>query len=184
MEADDLDAAFVFYWVAFNAAYAEDHAGAYEDSERNARNNFMGRVAALDRGMGISPPVWGRLVNPIRRLLNNRYVFQPFWHYHNQVPGYENWEESFEASKEAAEQAMRAGDTHVVLIRLFDRLAVLRNQLLHGGATWNGSVNRRQVSDGAMIMAFLVPLFLNLILDHPEETWGAPYYPVVDDQEH
>ena len=184
MEADDLDAAFVFYWIAFNAVYVEDQPGPYEDSERDARNRFLDRVAGLDRSMGISPRVWGRLSTPIRRLLNNRYVFQPFWRYHNQVPGYDNWEESFESSKAAAEQALGAGDTHVVLIRLFDRLAVLRNQLLHGGATWNGSVNRRQVSEGAMIMAFMVPLFLNLMMDHTEVDWGAPYYPVVDDQEH
>lgn len=67
-----------------------------------------------------------------------------------------------------------------VLAILFDRLYVLRNQLMHGGATWNGSVNRAQVRDGARIMAFLVPLFLKLMLDNPAEPWGAPRYPPVD----
>jgi hypothetical protein len=32
---------------------------------------------------------------------------------------------------------------------MFDRLYTLRNQLLHGGATWNGAVNRAQITQGA-----------------------------------
>jgi hypothetical protein len=25
-----------------------------------------------------------------------------------------------------------------------------------------------------------VPVFINLMMDHPEVKWGAPYYPLVD----
>ena len=60
---------------------------------------------------------------------------------------------------------------------MFDRLYVLRNQILHGGSTWNGSLNRMQVQAGALIMAFLVPLFVDLMLEHPIADWGSPYYP-------
>jgi hypothetical protein len=67
-----------------------------------------------------------------------------------------------------------------VLSILFDRLYVLRNQVLHGGATWNSSVNRNQVRDGARILGFLVPVFIDLMMDHPDEDWGAPHYPVVE----
>ena len=70
-------------------------------------------------------------------------------------------------------------DTLVILNNLFDRLYVLRNQLMHGGATWQGSVNRAQVGDGARIMAFLAPLFVGLMMAHPDEDWGLPDYPVV-----
>lgn len=63
-----------------------------------------------------------------------------------------------------------------ILEELFDRLYVLRNQLLHGGSTWQGSVNRSQVQDGAAIMAFLVPHFINLMLDNPTTDWGIPPY--------
>ena len=76
--------------------------------------------------------------------------------------------------------ALREKDTKVILSILFDRLYVLRNQLLHGGATWNSKVNRSQVQDGARIWACLVPLFIDFMMDNPEVSWGAPYYPVVD----
>ena len=69
-------------------------------------------------------------------------------------------------------------DTVAVLMTLFNRLYVLRNQLMHGGATWGGKVNRRQVGDGAAIMGALVPHFVDLMMDHPDEDWGEPPYPV------
>ena len=57
---------------------------------------------------------------------------------------------------------------------------MLRNQLVHGGATWNSGVNRDQVRDGAHILAVLVPVFIDLMMDNPQAPWGAPYYPVAD----
>ena len=71
-------------------------------------------------------------------------------------------------------------DTKIVLSTLFDRLYVLRNQLVHGGATWNSKVNRAQVKDGAEILGALLPIFLDLMMDNPQIKWPAPNYPVVE----
>ena len=80
-----------------------------------------------------------------------------------------------------ADAALAAGDTPVVLSILFDRLYVLRNQLLHGGATWNSAANRSQVRDGAAILCHLLPLFIDLMMDNPHEDWAMPLYPVIED---
>lgn len=76
--------------------------------------------------------------------------------------------------------ALKARDTLTILQILFDRLYVLRNQLIHGGATWGGSVNRDQVRDGARILSVLVPTFIELMMDAPDLDWGQPAYPVVE----
>jgi hypothetical protein len=112
--------------------------------------------------------------------LDNRYVFQPFWNFHNGLPGNKDWQERFDKSIRRTQTALSDKDTKAILVTLFDRLYVLRNQLVHGGATWNSSVNRSQVRDGASILSFLVPVFINLMMDHPEVKWGAPYYPLVE----
>ena len=62
---------------------------------------------------------------------------------------------------------------------MFDRLYVLRNQLIHGGATWNSSVNRAQVKDGVHILLALVPVVIGLMLRRPEADFGEILYPVV-----
>lgn len=71
-------------------------------------------------------------------------------------------------------------DTSRVLLTVFERLYTLRNQLIHGGATWNSKVNRGQVHDGANIMNKLVPAIIHIMMDGAGEVWGDPCYPVVD----
>ena len=70
-----------------------------------------------------------------------------------------------------------------VLAILLARLYTLRNQLMHGGATWRGSVNRDQIRDGTAILNDLVPLVIYLLMDNPDEDWGDPCYPVVGQRE-
>ncbi len=179
-EKDDSDAAFIFYWVAFNAAYAEDNIDWVGTRERSIFDEYFEKMIGLDTDRIIYNAIWDRFSDSVRVLLDNKYVFQPFWSHHNQVQGYDDWEERFENSKKKIRKALAKEDTKLILSTLFDRLYVLRNQTIHGGATWNSSVNRSQVQDGARIMAFLVPLFINLMMDNPDISWGAPYYPVVD----
>jgi hypothetical protein len=180
MAAGDDDAAFIFYWIAFNAAYAEALDDAALFGERTALADYFQRLTELDRDHLIYDAIWQRFSDSIRMLLQNKYVFQPFWKHQNHVAGYEDWQARFAASKRKVGAALGRSDTRTVLSTLFDRLYVLRNQLVHGGSTWNSKVNRDQVRDGARIMAFLVPLFIDLMMDNPEVAWGAPYYPMVE----
>ena len=184
-DSSDFDAAFVFYWIALNAACAEDRPEGYERTEAEVRNRFLGQVLQLDGGRRVQPVMWRRLSAPIRSLIGNRFVFQPYWKHHNLVPGHEDWEGLFQRSQEIANNALERGDTLAILRIVFDRLYVLRNQLLHGGSTYSAPPNRTQVQAGALIMAFLVPLFIDLMLEHPHSDWGSPYYPpvVVDVEE-
>jgi hypothetical protein len=36
------------------------------------------------------------------------------------------------------------------------------------------------VRDGAAILGFLMPVFVDLMMDNPQEDWGRPFYPVVE----
>lgn len=51
---------------------------------------------------------------------------------------------------------------------------------VHGGSTWNSGVNQAQVRDGAEILGFLMPVFIDIMKDNPNENWGKPFYPVVE----
>ena len=68
----------------------------------------------------------------------------------------------------------------MILEILFDRLYILRNQILHGGATWNSKVNRSQVQDGQSIIGFLIPNFLQIMMDNQNENWGKLVFTVVE----
>ena len=178
-EPEDPDAAFIFYWIAFNAAYAQDRPRSVDSTERNHFADFFDTILSLDSDDMIYEAIWQRFSDSIRLLLDNRFVFQPFWNHHAGW-GFENWEHAFESSKRRIHDALAARDTSVILSTLFDRLYVLRIQLMHGGASWQSSVNRDQVRDGARILAFLVPLFVGLMMSRPDIDWGPPDYPVVN----
>lgn len=185
-ETTDPDAAVIFYWIAFNAAYGRDQEiGEVGDelsptSERGLFRDFFDLVLELDTNRQIYDEIWDRFSGPIRTLLNNQYVFQPFWDNQRGKSETGNWESRFENAKRLSMEALAKQDTVTVLAIVFDRLYVLRNQLIHGGSTWQSSVNRRQVEDGARILAFLVPLFVSVMMDNPDKGWGEPAYPPVE----
>jgi hypothetical protein len=178
-EVQDSDVRFVLLWVGFNAAYANDLASDI-DNERSAFQVYFDALVALDAQRRIYNVVWTRFPHEIRLLLNDKYVFAPFWNHHNGLPGCAEWSERLSKGHRVIAAALAQQDTPKILSVLFDRLYVLRNQLLHGGATWNSGVNRQQVRDGAAIMDWLLPIFIDIMMDHPSHDWGRPFYPVVE----
>lgn len=176
-ERDDHAARFLFLWIAFNAAYGGEQSSF---GARDAFQTFFHRLCRLDGAHRLYDIVWTDFPGPIRLFLENRYVFAPFWaHMHGEADG-EDWEARFAAAKRRFHAALRDQDTVTVLSLLFDRLYVLRNQVMHGGATWGSKVNRDQLRDGAAILSSVVPVMLDLMMDEPNGDWGIPMYPVVE----
>ena len=89
----------------------------------NTSADFFETILSLDSGHMIYDAIWERFSDSIRVLLDNRFVFQPFWNHHA-GRGYENWEHTFESSKRRVREALAARKTSVILSTLFDRLYV------------------------------------------------------------
>jgi len=179
-EPEDHDARFIFLWVAFNAAYANEIPDRQNFSERKLFQGFLGRLIDSDSEKLLYELVWDQFPGAIRLLIDNKYVFQPFWAHHNGQTTEEAWQLAFQKSKSAARHALGQINTLKVMGIMFDRLYTLRNQLLHGGATWNSNINRSQISQGAEIMGQVVPTVIHLMMDDYQRVWGDACYPVVD----
>ena len=179
-EQDDPDAAFVFLWIAFNSAYSQDIGIAYHVSEKGRFKSFLSTLLSFDQDDHVYHLVWTRFPHEIRLVLENQFVFGPFWNHQNGIEGHEDWSERLESSVKKAKLALAEKNTERVLNELFDRLYVLRNQIIHGGSTWSGAINRAQVRDGAEILGSLIPVFVELMMDNPNHPWNEPIYPVVD----
>lgn len=178
LESEDLDARFIFLWIAFNAAYAQEFG--FEKPERELLKVFLGALVKADAGKTLHRLVFEQYTGPVRLLIDNKYVFDPFWRALREQDGSNAWGEKFMRDKRAALRAVMDSNTVTVLGVIFDRLYVLRNQLVHGGATWNGKVNRPQVEVGAKLLGSLLPAMLALMLDHPELPLGEIAYPVIN----
>ena len=177
---EDNDSRFILLWIAFNSAYAhEDAFNEYATTERAVFQDFFAKLVSLDKSNRIYDAIWTEFSGPIRNLMENKYIFSAFWHHHNGKAGFEDWLDRFVASNRSFSGAVQSGDSARILSKVFERLYVLRNQLVHGGATWNSSANRAQVKDGAAILSFLMPIFVDIMMDNPNEDWGTPHYPVL-----
>ena len=177
-EPDDPDASFIFYWIAFNAAYARYRRNAVDTKERNLFDDYFRTVLSIDPDNSIHKVIMDTFSGSVRLLLINQYVYRPFWQ-HVFGMGYDNWEDTFEAERSAGLRAVLHGNTREVLNIIFDRLYVARNQVMHGGATWKLGRNREQIRDGVRILSALVPLFVDLMESNPQIDWGPPDYHLV-----
>lgn len=179
-QADDVDGRFIFLWIAFNAAYATDIDENRRLSEQETFKAFLEKLCSLDKSHSIEKLVWSEFSGSIRVLLDNPYVFQSFWDHQNSKISEEEWKDRFAGGKRAAQLALASRNTPAVLGVLFNRIYTLRNQLIHGGATWNGRVNRDQMRDCGSLLGKLVPLIILLMLDNPDTLWGDACYPVIN----
>lgn len=182
VQDDDVDGQFVFLWVAFNAAYATeiDERHHPRESEQQTFRAFLQKLHELDAGQRrFDALVWTEFPKSIRVLLDNRFVFADFWQWQSGSLTEAEFKAKFDAANRAAHVALGKQDTVTVLSIVLSRIYVLRNQLVHGGATWGSSVNRDQLRDCTRFMAKLVPLVIEIMMDHPKTLWGAGVYPVV-----
>ena len=177
---DDLDGQFIFLWIAFNAAYATEIEEKYRESEQQTFRAFLEKLTELDKAhKRFDALVWTEFPKSIRVLLDNPYVFADFWKAQNGSLPEEIWKANFGAANRAAHVALGKQDTVTVLSIVLSRIYTLRNQLIHGGATWGSSVNREQLRDCTNFMGKLTPLVIEVMMDHPETLWGEACYPVV-----
>ena len=179
-QSDDDDARFIFLWIGFNAAYANDIGDRDRDPEQKVFGRFLAKLVQLDKGKVLYELIWREFSNSIRVLLDNQFVYQPFWDYHNGLIEENDWKMKFDRSRAAANKALGAENTNTVLSIVLSRMYTLRNQMIHGGATWNSSVNREQLRDCSAFLGKLVPYVIKLMMDNPNTLWGDASYPVVE----
>jgi len=186
-EKDDLDAKFIFLWISFNAAYAQelDTGGIYHDKKKNTEQTkygqFVNKLIECDKNKNIYNILWIKFSGPIRLLIDNQFIFRPFWDF-QRGKSYQDlkWEDDFKKEKDIAHKHLSQQNVSKLLIILLDRLYMLRIQLMHGGATWNSGVNREQVRDGAEILSFLMPIIIDTMMGNYGSDWGETCFPVIE----
>lgn len=177
---DDADGRFIFLWISFNAAYAQELNSFTRANERERFEGFIAKLVDLDTTGRLHGLLWDTYSSTVRVLLDNKFVFQPFWDAQTDEAVAATWENDFDKAKAAANRALGRNDTATVLGIVLSRLYTLRNQLMHGGATWNSSVNRDQMRDCSSFLGELVPVMLTVMMDNPGTLWGDACYPVID----
>ncbi len=178
-QSEDLDTQFITLWIAFNAAYAREIDN-FSIKDRAIFNEFLLKICAYDEKQEIYHLVWNQFSQSIRLWLDNKFVFQPFWDFHNGKISENKYIKAETKERERFFSALKNQKTSAILDVMFSRLYTLRNQIIHGGSTFNSSVNREQLKDGCAILSLLIPAMLDIMMkNYSNVDWGKPFYPVV-----
>lgn len=177
----DLDVAFLCYWIAFNAAYAQDVPRASRVQRRADWQVFRDylRTLTTSDGGAIHEAISGASLWPVvKALLWDKHLFPPFWDNAHDKSKAPNWQRSLNRSAQMARNDLWARNTHETLTTLFQRIYTLRNQVTHGGARWNTKYNRKTMKKVVRVLEALVPLFITVMETNLKADWGTPQYRV------
>ena len=178
-EKDDLDARFIFLWISLNAVYAQEFGG--ESKQVEQVRNFITSLLTVDVKRRLHGLLLQNYSGAIRNVLQDKYMFEKFWESGRRHDSSDAWKASFAASSKDAMDAVLANRTVDVFCHVYQRLYVMRNQLIHGGATYGSKVNRDQLVNALQVMEKLVPLVIELMIPVKENIFGELAYPVLKD---
>lgn len=187
MDNDNTDQAFINLWISFSACF-------YIDGDAPVES-FIEKIVALDKQQKIYECLWHQYSGSVKALIKNPYVFDGFWQaQRNQLQGSHSlavtdslkqtmdepfWMANFEQSSVEALNYLSRKKVAPLFSIVLDRLYVLRNQVLQGGATYQSRVNREQVSDGVNLLASIMPVIISIMLAGADQDWGEIAYPVI-----
>lgn len=166
-----MDSRILFLWIDCFTTFSKE-ASVVSLSDGQKFNQFLKRLVSYDTDNKVHKELWQQFTQAIRVLLDNQYVFQPYWNHHNGIAGYEDWENRFHKAKQAAQLSIMKQETATVLSIVFSRLYTLPKQIIHGGATYNSQVNRQQLKDASQILNLLVPPMVEIYDEQPQSDMG------------
>jgi hypothetical protein len=178
LQTENIDQAFINLWISFSACF-------YIESEEPI-TPFIEKLVALDDQQRIYACLWNEYSSSVKALIKNPYVFAEFWQA-QRLKGEQKengeelnaWRSSFDQSSVEALNYLSRKKVAPLFSIVLDRLYVLRNQVLQGGATYQSRVNREQVTDGVALLSSIMPIIISIMLNSSEENWGEIAYPVI-----
>ena len=175
-QEENLDLKFISLWVSFNACYAVDLNGISSKPEKAKLRDFTSSLVQFDRTR-LYNLLWEKYSGPVKVLIENKFVFEKFWEYNRGEAN--DYLPAFNKSIASATNCLSKQNIEGLIEIVLERLYTLRNQLIHGGATYNSKLNRSQLRDACNIMQLLVPIIIDIMLENGEHDWGEIAYPVV-----
>ena len=100
-QAEDVDGKFIFLWIAFNAAYAQELDDSDRTSDKATFTAFLQKLCDLDTSKRIDELIWKEFSGSIRMLLNNPYVFHLFWEFQRSRIDESEWKDRFASARKS-----------------------------------------------------------------------------------
>ena len=178
----DLDARLVGQWIALNSLYGQwDRRTGSPMADRDSLRSFTRQILSHDHD-GLLAMVLQANAKLAMSLFEDRYLCAHFWEEPTAPKGRDRGRGPLHAAQVAREQ-LSEGHHEAFLDRLLGRIHFVRNQLVHGGSTYNGQLNRTAVRRASQMMEHLLGCFLQIMMEHAYmDDWGDLCYPPIQER--
>ena len=172
-EHEALDLLLLSLWTSFNALYGQWDGERQEPvSDVDCWQHFLDRMLVLDKH-GLIQDKLEEHKKLVMVLFDDEYLSRFFW----QEPTDQRAKRVRRTRLEAQAWYVEKNWT-MVLQRLFERIYLLRCQLVHGAATYDSSFNRTAIRRCIQMMDHLLRTFLGVwVRWGADEDWGIMCYP-------
>lgn len=171
LDSTDIEGRFISAWIGFNALYGRLDRERHAYGDREAWSTYLAQVWRIDADGKVGALLRKRQLRA-RRLIEDKYLSPKFW-----VKGNAAKPEIRQELKNAIAWFQEENNPKVQQL-LFDRLYVMRNQLLHGASTKGSKLNRRPLREAGDLLIELLAEFLDVMIAHGSgKDWGELCFP-------
>jgi hypothetical protein len=169
------DGRLLYGWIAFNALYGVwDEAGGGPAKDREAWQSFVSRVIQWDREELLARQL-RHSRETLLQLLENKYLDTQFWRRRDAATG------GFGRRSRGPSLFVERRWCEL-LIQGFERIYVLRGQIVHGAATRGSRLNRRTLGQAVTLLEALLAPILHLAIENgAHDDWPSLCYPPIDE---
>lgn len=173
---EDRPPRFVDLWIALNALYGQPpYAKKFEPREREDFMEFAQRLAELRSGKSQLSHLIGKKHFQVRarELIQNRYLWNEWW-----GKELDKYRERSHKGLLRFEKSLGNSDAVTCLYCLFERLLVLRNQIVHGSSSASTRKSRDALYPAILLLEEILPEFIQLMIHEGQDTdWPPVPYP-------
>lgn len=170
------DMLLIVRWISFNAMYAR-----WDAEEKRALGDtnsfclFLAQLLSRDR-LDLLADVLDHHRPLVEDIFEDVHLSHGYW----RSPSEEQAARSLRRARKKLAR-YETGEHSKVLEGLIKRIYLIRCQLMHGGATFGGKLNREPLDRCATMLGHLLPALLIVLMDHGvEDDWGPICYPPDD----
>ena len=188
LQPERMHEAFIFLYIAFNCLYGRRK---YEGDEAQIEEDldaFFSKILAMHRrdaeeGGTILRTALAACHQDGAVLIRDRFLVNRYWR-GTQPPAMLQTKLNKEAL--GALEALADGDHREFLSLVFRRISVLRNQVMHGCATYGArSYGRAALAKALRVLRVLIPAFYQLVRQYGHDlAWDPIPYPRLGSQQH
>lgn len=180
---EDRPPRFVDLWISLNALYGRPPYIEYlGPSEKEHFEDFLRRLAHLRSGPKKLVELMSRrhIANRAQELVQNKYLWNEWWN--REIADYNR----LSGERLVFLQYAATNGNAVTFFRcLFERLQVLRNQIIHGSSSSTTRKSRNALYPAILILEEIIPEFIKLMIQEGANAdWPPIPYPGKDTPQH